>query len=75
MFLLGGCAETRLYDHGRLVAVIQGDATNLTIRSDTLYFHVDTINHSTATAATWTGITKSITGLGAAATSAIIAIP
>jgi hypothetical protein len=74
-FLMVGCAQTRLYDHGNLVAVIQGDATNITVRSDALYFHADTLSHSTATAAVFSGMTAMVGGLGAAVTSAIIAIP
>ncbi len=32
--LLSSCAETRLYESGHLVAVMQGDYTNVTFRTE-----------------------------------------
>lgn len=43
--LLSGCA-TRIYEDNHLIASIEGDATNVTIRTSKTYFHADTLNHS-----------------------------
>lgn len=61
-----GCAETRLYEHGQLVAVIQADATNISIATGSGFsFHADTLTHSTPTQAGYTGVTQ-VTGAVAA---------
>lgn len=75
LFLLTSCAETRIYDGGQLAAVIQGDATNVTMKTSNIYFHADTLNHSKATAAAYTGGTTLVGGIGAAVASGLIAIP
>lgn len=62
--LLYGCAETRIYSHGQLAAVIQADATNVTFRSGDVYFHADTLIHSKPTSAAYAGLGTTI---GAAA--------
>ena len=67
--LFSGCAETRIYQNGQLVACIQGDCTNITITwPGGGSFHADTLNHSVATAAAYTGSTAVI---GAAATGVV----
>jgi len=63
--LLVSCAETRLYDHGKLVAVIQGDAKNITIKTNTgVYFHASALTHSTATTAAGKAHTRIISASG-----------
>lgn len=74
-FFLCSCAETRIYDDGRLLAVVQGDATNVTVRGRCAYFHADVLNHSAATAAGYTGGTALVGGIGAAVVSGLIAKP
>jgi hypothetical protein len=51
-----GCAETQIYEKGRdgqthLIARIQGDAWNVTVKTRRTYFHADSLVHSTATVA------------------------
>jgi hypothetical protein len=55
VFAFCDCAQTRIYRDGQLAAVIQGDAANVTFRSGDVYFHADTLMHSTATTAAYTG--------------------
>ena len=74
LLLLTGCAQTRLYEHGQLVAVIQGDATNVTVDSGSFHFHADTLNHSSATTATYAGATGLVGGLGGAIASAALGL-
>lgn len=71
---LSGCAETRLYEHGQLIAVIQGDATNVTLTTGNGFtFHADTLNHSTATTAAYTGVGSVIGAVaGGVATAGVI---
>lgn len=67
-FLLCSCAETRFYENGNLVAVIQGDATNLTITTcNGSRFHCDSINHSIATGMVGNNVAKAIGSLGSTA--------
>lgn len=73
--LLSGCAETRIYENGRLIASMQGDYTNVTLKTDHTYFHADIIDHSKATAATYTGATALVGGIGAGVATGILAIP
>jgi len=40
-----------IFDNGRLVASIQADATNVNIKTATMQFHADALNHSAATRA------------------------
>ena len=75
LLLLTGCAQTRLYEHGQLVAVIQGDATNVTVRSGDFCFHFDTLNHSTATAAAYTGAASLVGGVGTAVVGGLMTVP
>jgi len=64
---LMGCTSTRIYEKGQLVCAIQGDAVNVTFRTGSgTYFHADTLTHSTATAAAYTGGTALVGGLGSA---------
>ena len=73
--LLCGC-ETDIFEHGQLVARIQGDCTNVTIRTSSGgYFHADTLNHSIPTTAAMSGTAKTVGALGSAVTSAILAAP
>lgn len=74
-FLVSGCAETRIYDQGRLLAVIQADATNITVRGETTYFHADTLNHSVPTAAAYTGGTALVGGIAAGVATGLLARP
>jgi len=62
--LFVSCAQTPIYDRGRLVACIQGDASNVTIKTPTLYFHADALNHSAATRASTTAIAQMAGGVG-----------
>jgi len=73
--LLCGCASTRVYDQGTLVAVIQGDATNVTVTSGNSSFHADTLNHSPATAAAYSGSAQVVGAVGSAVVSGLIAAP
>lgn len=75
LLLLNGCAETRIYDSGQLLAVIQADATNITVRGQTTYFHADTLNHSAATAAAYTGSTALVGGVAAGVAAGLLAKP
>jgi hypothetical protein len=68
-----GCTSTRIYDRGTLVAVIQGDATNITVNNGT--FHADTLNHSSATAAAYSGSAQVVGAVGSAVVSGLIAAP
>ena len=71
--MLCGCTETRIYENGQLVLAMQGDATNVTFRTGRgTYFHADTINHSAATAAAYTGGTALIGGIGSAVAGAAL---
>jgi len=74
-FLLCSCAQTRIYSDGKLVAAIQGDCTNVTVTWPGGSFHADTLNHSTATAAAYTGATAAIGAVGTAVVSGLIAKP
>jgi len=63
--LLVSCAETRLYERGKLVAVIQGDAKNITVKTGNGgYFHAEAITHSTATIAAGKAHTRILGGAG-----------
>lgn len=74
MFLCG-CASTRIYDQGALVAVIQGDAMNVTVVSGNASFHADTLNHSAATAAAYSGSAQVVGAVGSAVVSGLIVAP
>ncbi len=67
--LICGCAETRLYDNGQLVACIQADCINVNVVTPHMNFHADTLNHSTATAAAYTG-TAAVVGAAASGVAA-----
>ncbi len=74
--LICGCAETRIYERGRdgqthLVARIQGDAVNVTIKTTRTYFHADTLTHSTATLAGGKASARVITSATGIATTII----
>ncbi len=61
--LICGCAETRIYERERdgqthLIARIQGDALNVTVRTGRSYFHADSLIHSTPTLAGGTASAK-----------------
>ena len=73
--LFCGCAETRIYDRGDLAAVIQGDATNVTLQTKTVTFHADTLNHSAPTAAAYRGGAQIISATGSAVVSGLLAHP
>jgi len=72
---LCGCAETRIYDRGKLAAVIQGDAVNVTVKTEHGMFHAAALNHSAPTAAAYSGGAKVIGGIGSAVVSGILAAP
>lgn len=75
LVVLTGCAETRIYEHGQLVAVIQGDATNLNLSTGNGFsLHADSLIHSTPTSAAYTGATKVIGGVASGVTSAAAVI-
>lgn len=75
LLFLCGCAETRIYSNGQLACVIQADATNVTFKDHGVYFHADTLTHSTATHAAYTGAGSVVGALGTAAALAAKAIP
>lgn len=63
---LCACAETRIYENDHLVAVIQGDATNVSISTGKTSFHADRLNHSQVTLAhgkVVSGIMGQLTGI------------
>jgi hypothetical protein len=70
-----GCTSTRIYDRGTLVAVIQGDATNVTVNNGNVAFHADTLNHSSATAAAYAGSSQVVGAVGSAVASGLLAVP
>ncbi len=65
-----GCAQTRFYEQGQLVAAIQADARNITIRTaNGSSFHADELNHSAPTEAAGKAYGSVINGaIGAAVT-------
>lgn len=69
LLLASGCAETRVYDNGKLAMVIQGDAWNVCYQAKDCYFHADVLNHSESTKAMGSMATGAIGALGAAAIS------
>lgn len=73
--LLCGCAQTIIFEDGKPIACIQGDCTNVTVKGRYTYFHADTLNHSTATAAAYTGATAVVGAAGSAVVSGILAFP
>lgn len=72
VLLFSGCAETRIYQQGQLIACIQGDCTNVTIIWPGGSFHADTLNHSPATAAAYTGATAVVGSVGSAVVSGLL---
>ena len=70
-----GCSETRLYQQGQLVAVIQGDCTNVTVTWPGGSFHADTLNHSAATQAWGTATAGVVGAAGLAAVGALRVVP
>ncbi len=64
-----------MYEDGKLLAVVQADATNVTVRGRYTYFHADALNHSAPTAAAYSGGTALAGGIGAAVVSGMIAKP
>jgi hypothetical protein len=75
-FCFIGCAETRIYERERdgqthLIARIQGDAYNITVRTRRTYFHADTLNHSTPTLAGGTASAKIVSSSTGIATTII----
>jgi len=72
---LCSCAQTRIYDSGQLLAVIQGDCMNVTVKGGTTYFHAYTLNHSAATAAAYNGSTAVIGAVASGVVSGIVAFP
>ena len=75
LLLLSGCAETRIYERGQLIAEIQGDAQVLIIKTDHTYFYVSGLDHSKATAAAYTGATAVVGSVGTAVVSGLVAKP
>jgi len=73
--MLCSCAQTRIYENGKLLAVIQADATNVTVRGEHTYFHADVLNHSAPTAAAYTGATAAIGAVGSAVVSGLLTKP
>lgn len=72
---LCGCAETRIYEHGQLVALIQGDAVNVTIRTATGYFHADQLTHSVPTGVAYGGVSKVTGAVASGVVSGLLAKP
>lgn len=72
LLLLSSCAETRIYEKGKLIAAIQGDAWNVTVKTRSTYFHADTLNHSEPTRAAGTTVSSSIGSVAAAAGTAAL---
>jgi hypothetical protein len=74
--LLCSCASTRIYENGQLIAVIQGDAQNVTIKTAHTQFHADVLMHSTATRAggeiVGTAVTGATSVAGAVITSGLL---
>jgi hypothetical protein len=63
--LMCACAETRVYERERdgqthLIARIQGDAVNVTVKTRRTYFHADSLVHSAPTLAGGTASAKVI---------------
>lgn len=65
--LLAGCAGTRVYDQGKPAVATYGDSQGKWYyKSKTAEFSFDgTLNHSSNTAATYNGISKVTTAIGA----------
>jgi hypothetical protein len=75
VLLLCGCAETRIYEDGKLVCVIRSDATNVNIRT---YkggtFHADTLNVTEPIKAYGGEVASIVGSLGTAAATAAAVI-
>ena len=69
--LFCSCAETRIYEDGRLVCVVRSDATNVTLRTyKGGYFHADTLNQSEPIKAYGGEVASIVGSLGTAAAAA-----
>ena len=67
--LLAGCAQTTVYRDGRPLFRSQANAAGITFRDGSTYFHADTLDHSTPTAAGGQSAAKIIQSGATAATA------
>ena len=73
--VLCGCAEHRIYEDGKLVAVFRGDATNVTLRRPKRgYFHADSLNVTEPIKAYGGEVASIVGSLGTAAATAATVI-
>lgn len=70
--LLGGCANTTIYEDGKPVFHTQADLSNFTFRTKTTYVHADTVNHSTPMAVQGQAVAGVVTAVGAAVVSGLV---
>lgn len=75
IFLFSGCAQTCISQNGKQIVCIQGDCTNVTVKWLGGTFHADTLNHSAATAAAYSGATSVVGAVGAGVVSGLLGKP